>query len=521
MPSPRVKGVFRLSPGVRLIPGEEGGVILRRRPLRAVRVNRAAFSFLQRCEKGYSPATDEEGGDRVSLGSMLPVLDRLCQAELLFWEPPEEIDLPFVSIIVAVYNRAHEIGPCLESIMGLDYPETKREIIVVDDGSIDETPLIAARYDVKLIEEEKNRGQSAARNEGVAAARGDIVAFTDSDCIALPGWLRELVPYFEDSRNVLVGGYVASYFTTSRLDRYEEVKSPLCMGDRTVVGCGAGTDFYVPTCNLLVKKEAYVRVGGLNEEQRVGEDVDLCWKLKEEGFRLVYVPKGRVRHKHRNQFLQTFSRRFDYGTSEPLLHRMHPRSGKRYPWSSATMAILGLCALGLILGTWLPFALALIVLVADTLSRKRRYQRQIRIELPLAGIFKSTVETHFQLIYYLSSHLVRYHLVTMTALALVFRPLVPLVVAAVIVPSAAEFVMKRPRLIYPLFLFFYAAEQLSYQLGVLRGCIKEKAFTSYRIAFIVPKGTWLSRARSVLTRLWERRGKTHLSPKEMRHEPKT
>lgn len=437
------------------------------------------------------------------------------------WEPPDEIDLPFVSIIVAVYNRAHEIGPCLESLTGLDYPATKREIIVVDDGSTDETPAIAARFDVKLIVGEKNRGQSAARNVGVTAAGGDIVAFTDSDCIADPGWLRDLVPYFEDSRNVLVGGYVASYFTQSRLDRYEEVKSPLCMGERTVVGYGAASDFYVPTCNLLVKKEAYVRVGGLNEGQRVGEDVDLCWKLKEAGFRLVYVPKGRVRHKHRNRFLQTFSRRFDYGTSEPLLHRKHPQSGKRYPWNSATMAILGLCASVLLLGTLLPLGLALIVLIADTLSRKRRYQRQIRIALPLKDIFKSTVETHFQLIYYLTSHLARYHLVTMMVSALVFKPLVPLLIAAVIVPSASEFVTKRPRLSYPLFLFFYLAEQLSYQLGVLHGSIAEKAFTSYRIAFIVPEGTWLSRVRSLSARLWERRGKTHLSTKEMRHEPKT
>lgn len=518
MPNPDVKGVFRLSPGVRLIPGDGGGTVLRRSPLRALRVNGTALALLQKCAEGFSFMGDVEGN--FSPVSVLPLLDRLCQAELVVWEPPEEIDPPFVSIIVAVYNRAHEIGPCLRSLMDLDYPASKREVIVVDDGSEDETAAVAAQYDVKLIVGDKNRGQSAARNMGVAAGRGDLAAFTDSDCIADPAWLRELVPYFADSRNVLVGGYVASYFSQTRLDRYEEVKSPLCMGERTVVGYGADSDFYVPTCNVLVRKDAYELVGGLNEDQRVGEDVDLCWRLKEHGFRLVYVPKGRVRHKHRNRFLQTFTRRFDYGTSEPLLHRMHPKAGKRYPWNSATMAIVGLCVLGLLFGTFVPPALALIVLIVDTVFRKRRYQHQIRIALTIEDVFKSTVQTHFQLIYYLSSHLVRYHLVTMTALALVFNPLIPLVAAALIVPSAAEFVMRRPRLSYPVFLFFYAAEQVFYQLGVLWGCLREKSFTSYRISFIFPRGSWIARMGHALETAWEIRKKTHLSQKEIGHEPK-
>ncbi len=140
------------------------------------------------------------------------LFDRLCQVGLLEWKPPEHGFEPFVSIVVPVYNRADEIGACLESLLSLDYPASKREIIVVDDASEDRTAAVVAQWDVKLIKRESNHGQSAARNVGVAAATGEIVAYIDSDCIADPSWLRDLVPYFQDSRNVLVGGYVDSFY---------------------------------------------------------------------------------------------------------------------------------------------------------------------------------------------------------------------------------------------------------------------------------------------------------------------
>lgn len=491
-----IKGLFRLKPGIRLIPGQGDGVVLRDSPLRAFRVNAAAFRLLQRCKEGLSIEELSRTTTNRALESTLSVFDRFCQAGLLHWEPPPGSYEPFVSIIVAVYNRAQEIGECLESLLSLDYPRTKREIIVVDDGSTDATPQVVRGYDVTLLEMDRNRGQSAARNAGVAAARGEIVAFVDSDCIAEPAWLAELVPYFQDDRNVLVGGFVDSYYTESLLDRYEEAKSPLCMGWELVVGQGVESDFYVPTCNMLVRKGAYLRVGGLNEDQRVGEDVDLCWKLKEIGARLLYVPKGKVKHKHRNRFLDTFRRRFDYGTSEALLHAAHRQAAKRYPWNCASMAILLGCLVGLFAGELLVLPLIPTILLWDTLAKKRRYERKVKTSLPFKDVFAATLQTHFQLLYHLNYHVVRYYVLVMVILAALFKPLIPVVAACIVFASFSEFRMKKPRLSYLEFLFFFIMEHASYQVGAFWGSIQQKSFRNYRLLFVTPGKTrqgWIHR----------------------------
>lgn len=443
--------------------------------------------MLQRCAEGLSLEGAAMNRSGLPLESFLSVLDRFCQAGVLEWEPPAGNYEPFVSIIVAVYNRAHEIGECLESLLALDYSPTNREIIVVDDGSDDDTPAVVRGYDVRLLVLAENRGPSAARNAGVAAAKGDIAAFVDSDCIADRAWLRDLVPYFQDSRNVLVGGYVDSYYTESLLDRYEEAKSPLCMGRELVIGYGAESDFYVPTCNMLVRKEAYLQAGGLNERQRVGEDVDLCWRLKERGERLLYVPKGKVKHKHRNRFFETFRRRFDYGTSEALLHSAHELAGKRYPWNSASMGILVACLVGL--SAQEPLVLLLVpgIVLWDALAKKKRYEEKVKVPLSFKHVLKATLHTHFRLLYHLIYHAVRYYLLLMLVLAAIFEPLVAAAAASILFASFVEFRTKKPRLNYLEFLFFFMMEHAWYQAGTLWGSIRQKSFKNYRLMFVTSR----------------------------------
>ncbi|MBI5248443.1 MAG: mycofactocin biosynthesis glycosyltransferase MftF [Desulfomonile tiedjei] len=454
-------------------------------PLRALKVNTAAFELLQRCSDGLT-LDNQSVESPVPVESALSLFDRLCRAGLLEWKPPEDGFEPFVSIVVAVYNRAGEIGSCLESLLNLDYPRSKYEIIVVDDASDDDTPSVVSQFDVKLLRQNRNGGQSAARNAGVAQANGEIVAFIDSDCTAEPEWLRELVPYFQDSRNALAGGYVDSYYRESVLDRFEATKSPLNMGQDLVVGSGEESDFYVPTCNMLVRREVYLTAGGLDEELRVGEDVDFCWKLKENGHRLIYVPKGRIRHKHRNRFVDTFKRRFDYGTSEPVLYSRHRAIFKHYPWQPSCMTVFFLCGLGL-LGwfTWFAPAAGLIFLW-DMTSKKRFYQEQVGIGLTFSSMLKVTASRYFELLYHLCSHLVRYYFVLMIPFAFLFPTIIPIVAALVLIPSIAEFFRKKPLLGFPVFLVLYLAEQMSYQAGVFWGCIKQRGFRTYRLVFATP-----------------------------------
>jgi mycofactocin system glycosyltransferase len=474
-------GRFYLSDGIRLIHGAEGGVVLQPTPLRAIRVNTTAMEILEKCRTGFSIPGDSE---RETLKAELTFVDTLHDAGILYWVPPEEAFEPYISIIVPVYNRAHEIGACLESLLSLDYPALRREIIVVDDASRDDTKAVVRRYDVRLIIQTRNLGQSAARNAGVRASRGKIIAFIDSDCIADSRWLRDLLPYFHDPRLALVGGSVDSFFGESRLDRYEEVHSPLNMGPRRVAGKGKQSVFYVPTCNMLVRKDIYTRAGGLDERLRVGEDVDLCWRLMSMGHRLMYVPKGNVKHKHRNRFLTTFRRRFDYGTSEALLYDRYHDVSKQFPRYWEGILILLLIAAGLTVLSVVPLIPVLAFLLGESVYKKMRIKRRFDIALPLVDIFTACVKCHLLTAYHLGHHLARYYLLPVVIVSILIPQAAPPLIGMVILPTIVEFFQKKPRLSFPVFTLFFWMEQLFYQAGVFWGCLKQGSFRLYRVSFV-------------------------------------
>ena len=213
-----------------MVPQETGGLILQENPLRVLAAQPGGLRHHQACRQGFSPADYLSGRDDRQAGPLLSLLDKLCRLRLLEWGPAPGF-APLVSIIIPVYNRAGEIRECLESLLALSYPEDRLEIIVVDDGSTDHLQEEVGRYPVRLLGYPDNRGKPRPGTWGWQQARGEIIAFIDSDCVAEPHWLSELMPYFQDPRVALVGGYVAAYFRETWLDRYEAAASPLNMGD--------------------------------------------------------------------------------------------------------------------------------------------------------------------------------------------------------------------------------------------------------------------------------------------------
>jgi len=475
-----LEGCFQLKKGIRLIRTPAGGLLLQSNPLRALKINRAALDILENCRTGLQV---DQGQNGPGSKAVLPFLDTFTQGGLLDWVPPRKQALPMVSVIIPVYNRPHEIQECLASLLTLDYPPENVEVIVVDDASRDHTAAVVRRFNVRLIIQPRNLGQSAARNIGVGAAKGEIIAFLDSDCIARPGWLRELVPYFQDPRVALVGGHVDAYYREKRMDRYEQVCSALNMGPEPAMGRGDRCVFYVPTCNMLVRKSAYALVGGLDESLRVGEDVDLCWRLMAAGHHLLYKPLGTVLHKHRNRLLSGLLRRFDYGTSEAVLYDRFPQVTKQFPWQPAGIAMLlaGVAALATQAWPWLALMVGLPVVEAG--CKRIQLANKMGIRLPIAEILGAVIKSHFQLAYYLSFYMVRYHLLPLLALACVLPELTWLWLALIVFPVLVTYLRKRPRLGFPVFAFFYLAEHAFYQSGAFWGCLKQKSFRLYRISF--------------------------------------
>ena len=472
-------GRLSLKPGHQLLPAPDGGVLLRRAPLRASRCNAAAFALLKQCQKGLLLAPESSPPAPVC-----QFLDTLWQAGFLAWEPQTPAELPHVTVIVPVFNRAQGIGDCLEALLALAYPKDKLEIIVVDDGSQDGTPDQVRQYPVKLLALARNRGQSAARNIGAAAAQGEILAFIDSDCIADPQWLLELVPYFQDERLALVGGYVDAYYRRTWLDRFEEVQSPLNMGREMALGVGPDSDFYVPTCNVLIRKEVYLRLGGLDEDLRLGEDVDLCWRLKAQGHHLLYVPKGKVRHQHRAHFWPAYRRRFDYGTSEAFLFTQHRRVRKRFPWKPTGAALAGLLALLLLTGALELLAGVAAVWLGHSWQQRRLLQEKIGLALPWCLLLAATGKEQLAWLYFFTLHLQRYYLVLFCLLALWWPQTAPLVAVIILLPVALEYCRRRPRLPFLAYAFFFLAEQIFYQLGVFWGCVKAWSFAPYHLVLV-------------------------------------
>jgi mycofactocin system glycosyltransferase len=477
------KGRYVLRPGVEIIPAPSGGVLLQWNPMRAIQLNAMGYRILREAVTGFELAPSQNPCAHVT-EETLAFVDLLFQAEVLSWIPPKTTFEPQVSIIVPVYNRADEIGVCIESLLNLDYPPAKREIIVVDDGSQDHTAAVVRRYAVRLVVMSHNAGQSAARNLGVKSANGEIVAFIDSDCMADSMWLRALLPYFNDPRIALVGGRVDAHDRKTWLDRYETTHSALHMGPKIRLGVTPYSDFYVPTCNMLVRRQAFEAAGGLDEGLGVGEDVDLCWRIKANGYRGIYVPDGRVRHRHRNRFWSSFKRRYDYGTSEAMLYARHPSVTKRFPWQAAGLAVIALGVLGLATRSLTVLPIGVLVLLLEGVFKKRHLQKKFGIRVSLTAVIRAAAKGHGTLAYYLSYYWIRYYLATSMMLTMVFPSAWLLMASLALFPTMVEYFQKRPLLTFPVFWLFFWMEQLFYQIGVICGCRRAGNWRLYGITFI-------------------------------------
>ncbi|MEN6440350.1 MAG: mycofactocin biosynthesis glycosyltransferase MftF [Syntrophobacter sp.] len=382
---------------------------------------------------------------------------------------------PFVSVIIPVRNRPEEIAACLQSLSRIEYPADRMEVIVVDDASEDNTPEIVSNFPVRLIALNEQRGASFCRNLGAGDARGEILAFVDSDCLADPLWPRELIPAFNDSANGAVGGLVDSCFHEKSLDRYEKVKSSLNMGPRPTSSRDGSRFFYLPACNLLVRKSVFQRLNGFREDMVVGEDVDFCYRLQDSGHHVEYRPVGRIYHKHRNTIRHFGLRRFDYGTSEPLLRRTHPGRVKQLVFPPPDIMFWGLILLTLASG-WLPLLglCGLTGLVDASLRFYRIYKKSLPIGFP--HILLATFRGYLVGFYHWSSFVSRYYLVAAPLFLLLAPPVGAGILGMHLLTSLGEYFIKKPSINFFVFLMYFTLEQIAYQSGVWRGCFKMLCF---------------------------------------------
>jgi glycosyltransferase involved in cell wall biosynthesis len=227
--------------------------------------------------------------------------------------------IPKVSVVVASYNGGPTLPDCLHSLAHLNYPNY--EIILIDDGSTDQTPQIAPRYPSVRYIRQDNKGLSAARNAGIAAATGEIVAFTDSDCRADRDWLHYLVS------DMLAGGFTGMGGHNFLPPEDSPVSAAVMAspGGPVHVMLTDREAEHIPGCNMAFYRSALQEIGGFDPIYRkAGDDVDICWRLQQAGYKIGFSHAGFVWHHRRATVDAYLNQQRGYGEAEAMLARNHP-----------------------------------------------------------------------------------------------------------------------------------------------------------------------------------------------------
>jgi len=525
-------GHYRLSPGIRILPQHESAVALCDYPLRLVRLSPVAAHLLSLCR-------EEHTCEQLAQAINMPVkrVEALC--DQLRWKglleagsklPPPE--WPHVSIVIPTYNRARELERCLRSLFALDYPAHRLEIIVVDDASTDDTlgmlqrmaqEAAARSLEMRVEHHEQRQGVALSRNTGTRVAQHALIAYIDSDCVASPGWLRELAPAFQDKRVAAVGGMIRAYDRQELLGRYEDVRSSLFMGMQPQQVRLEGPLTYLPTANMLLRRAAWQQLSGFAPMTH-GEDVDFCRRLLKSDASIHYLPRGIVYHDYRTTLGAFLRIRAAYASAEAPLLQRHPTARRILllpPEQAAFAAALlggawsllwrylrpGMRDGGLNVGATLAVALGggtrvgargtragaspaptihgsaallsmLVALLLALFGARKRLQKVRAQHIPISflTVLKATLRGHLAYTYLLSRHLTRYYTLPLLLVGLFIPPLFLLASILCGIVISVDFRRLKPRMGLGWYALCSLHDDCAYEAGVVWGCVKYKTW---------------------------------------------
>jgi mycofactocin system glycosyltransferase len=462
-------------------PAGSGGTVLSFRPLVAVRVNPRAFDVLSRLTAERTTAR-LAAETNLPPGDVLAFLEAFVARRVVTKRPAPPLDWPTVTVIVPARDRPVETRACVESLLALDYPRDRLHVIVVDDASA--TPLASALagLPVRVLRREPRAGQSAARNLAAREAEGEVLAFTDNDCEVDPGWLRAAIPWLDDPHVDAVGGRVSSPTPEGTVAAFEAVRSPLDMGAAGgAVGPGAHVP-YLPSCNLVVRREALLRLGGFDEGMSVGEDVDLVWRAVRAGRGVRYEPEASVTHRHRTQLPALLRRRADYGASEADLHVRYPEARRTMVVPAAVVSLLaGMTLLtaahrggrerSLVALAGALISAAMVATGGEVVSKLRRL-RSAGVRLPPRRVARAVLRQHGAGLYHLGDNVIRYYSLPLAGACALCPPLAPAAAVLLLVAPVTDYLRLRPRVGPARYAALCLLEMAAYQVGVWRGCAR-------------------------------------------------
>ncbi len=240
-----------------------------------------------------------------------------------------------VSVIVPARNAGATLGACLDGLATEGVPGPRAELLVVDDGSTDDTGVVAARPGVRVLTG-LGRGPAAARNGGAQAATGDVLLFLDADTVPQPGWLREMLAPFGQPGVVAVKGryYSCQESPIARFAQLEfEEKYDRLARARDVDFVDSGTAAY--------RRDAFLAAGGFDEAfpAQSAEDVELAFRLATSGARFAFNPRAGVWHRHAERLLEYLVKKARYGYFRVRVYRRYPQKALGDSYTPPSMGL--------------------------------------------------------------------------------------------------------------------------------------------------------------------------------------
>jgi len=249
-----------------------------------------------------------------------------------------------VSIVIPTFNGASRIGNCLDALLK-QAPGREVEILVVDDGSTDETASLVSEYPGVRLITQPNAGPAAARNLGAREARGSILLFTDDDCVPLPDWLDAMLEPFSDPELVGAKGIYRTR-QMSLAARFVQIEYE----DRYHMMSSLPSIDFIDTYSAAFRRDRFLEMNGYDTSFPVAcaEDIELSYRMSARGWKMKFAPAAIVYHTHPDTFWRYLKKKFKFAFWRVLAVRKNPGKGIKDSHTPQIMKLQLLFAPGLL-----------------------------------------------------------------------------------------------------------------------------------------------------------------------------
>jgi glycosyltransferase involved in cell wall biosynthesis len=304
----------------------------------------------------------------------------------------DSTEMTVVSIIIPTFNGALRIGNCLDALLG-QIVERGAEILVVNDGSIDNTVEVVSRYPGVRLISQANAGPAAARNRGARDARGSIILFTDDDCVPMPGWLDEMLAPFENPKVV---GAKGIYRTRQKrlAARFVQIEYE----DRYHMMAGLPDIDFIDTYSAAFRRDHFLEMTGYDTSFPVAcaEDIELSYRMSARGWKMKFAPAAIVYHTHPDTFWRYLKKKYKFAYWRVLAVRKNPGKVIKDSHTPQVMKLQLLFAPAMLMAVMLDLFVRPVVLVspfvlaAFVLSTLPFALRAIRKD-PIVGVLSPVI----------------------------------------------------------------------------------------------------------------------------------